>query len=372
KKKNNLKFHSPFFLKKKGKVLSSSVLSLRVIFRFQLTNMDRVDKVAQIDMLDCEAEQNIQSNIEVNNILRGNFKLVVDAKMRLSNKRLRLRVHCRGKPPGPQNTYSFETKQFYIEFGATPGAMASSVGNSKDQHQVLSPQKAKQSASKRQHKVETTSKVHKKKQEQKGNKNGGLNLNAKKKHIQNKIFVHFQWRAESTEIKNDEDKVPLGTKPLQGDGHIPTDEFDSEDMGAGNAAGKVRLSLVKSEHKDDDFRPSDVTDSSEEADDISDEEKDENSDSPVVAHATTQESIEIYRLMKRKFSTRAPSTNNSSTVLDDPDLVIVVGYSDSEDEFQFMKENNNVGFTLFVNIFYKITRKRHKGKKKRDSKKIVF
>ncbi|ETN97522.1 C2H2-type zinc finger-containing protein, partial [Reticulomyxa filosa] len=97
-------------------------------FRFQLTNAEKFEKVAFIDVFDCEAEQNLQSNIEVSNILRGNFKLVVDQKMQLSNKRLCLRVHCAAKQAAnasqkPQPIV-FETKKFHVEFTGAQGSNA--------------------------------------------------------------------------------------------------------------------------------------------------------------------------------------------------------------------------------------------------------
>jgi len=73
-------------------------------------------------------KKNVQSNIEVNDIFRGHFKLVVDEKMQLSNKSLCLRLRCRAKPiTSPKNTwFQFETITFHIEFGV-PGAPNSFV-----------------------------------------------------------------------------------------------------------------------------------------------------------------------------------------------------------------------------------------------------
>ncbi|ETO02886.1 hypothetical protein RFI_34527 [Reticulomyxa filosa] len=136
---------------------------------------------------------------------------------------------------------------------------------------------------------------------------------------------------KAPETKSDDERNQLANKHLPlADNISAAESVGSQDMDDTNGT-QPRLSLIKSKH-DENNQPADYTDSSEEEEiNSGDEQAVDSPDSPV-HHPRTQESVEIDRLMKRKFSTRGPAFNNHSTVLEDPDLVIVVGYSDSDEE----------------------------------------
>jgi len=142
---------------------------------------------------------------------------------------------------------------------------------------------------------------------------------------------------KAPETKSDDDKSPLMNKPLPlVDGHSGADSDASNEEEMINTNVQTRLSLIKSMHKETENKPATYTDSSEEEEELDSNSRDEPEmeivDSPTDGHAKTQESMEIDRLMKRKFSTRAPNVAGNSAVLEDADLVIIVGYSDSEDD----------------------------------------
>ncbi|ETO20255.1 hypothetical protein RFI_16960 [Reticulomyxa filosa] len=345
--------------KKKKKNFAKKGTRGELRFRFQLTNAEKFEKVAFIDVFDCEAEQNLQSNIEVSNILRGNFKLVVDQKMQLSNKRLCLRVHCAAKQAAnasqkPQPIV-FETKKFHVEFTGAQGSNAL-VKSSKSPNatKVDTKTKVKTDATKKvpkdpNRKIGASSQSKKNKASNKTSAKNIQEHNPKeeKKDTSSQLTVykvnnHSQPLSlpqssensgdiKAPETKSDDERNQLANKHLPlADNISAAESVGSQDMDDTNGT-QPRLSLIKSKH-DENNQPADYTDSSEEEEiNSGDEQAVDSPDSPV-HHPRTQESVEIDRLMKRKFSTRGPAFNNHSTVLEDPDLVIVVGYSDSDEE----------------------------------------
>jgi len=292
----------------------------------------------------------------VSNILRGNFKLVVDEKMQLSNKKLSLRVHCQLRQVSsntPKKVYTFETKPFYVAFCAAQ-ASNTFVKRNKDQQQLG---QSKKIVKKLQNKPKRDSGLTggpKKKLDKKDN--GKVRPKKEKKTQRQKIASSTipenntiptlpqniplslpQSNENSNDLKSqdrksDDDRSPMTVADINNAMMLEyntsiAESVDSQGVGGANEKTQTRLSLIKSQanHELDHF-----TDSSEEETSISEEE--EKTSSANGNHIKTQESVEIDQWIRRKFSTRGPTINNRSTVLEDKDLVIVVAYSDSDDD----------------------------------------